>query len=300
MKLVQTTALCVIAVSQLACQQGSAGVFPAVPGISSPSRPAIEPVTTVGSRDPGDWGAEPAGALLLATGDLQLTDAQQSTIVSLERRIEVSDRDRGEAFIALHAELAAEVRAGVVDSVRVQAAARAAADGLDAFIATEAVVIDELHAALGPSQRKTVVATVRAEPSGRAEMQAGGGPGLEPTATERAKEYLDRLTRDLQLDEAQQIEVSDVLAAQPSPPPFYEQERDRRRDALLILFERGTFDAKTAVPVPASWASDIVKAGMAHETALVSALLPLLKPDQRDRLAVHIESRGSHTDRGDE
>jgi hypothetical protein len=269
------------------CNGGAEG---ATPGATAPS--AVATTTDAAPQgERGEHGADPTNALLQATDGLQLTDAQKATIHSLEEQLEANEKDTGAAFKALRSDLAAQVRAGAIDQAKVQADEGAAATALQAHIAKEADTINGLHAALDPSQRKAAVAAVRARQSGRAEAQ----PGARNAASSEdiAKRRLAHLTRELGLDDAQQQQqVASLLAAQPAPKEPRMEERQHRMDVLLTAFEADTFDAKTAVPAPAVSPADTIREGTDREVAFLSKLLPILKPDQRDKLATSMETRG--------
>lgn len=62
--------------------------------------------------------------------------------------------------------------------------------------------------------------------------------------------------------------------------------------ALLTAFESDTFDAETAVPAPSVSPADAIREGIDQQIAFFSRLLPLLRPDQRAKLASSLENRG--------
>ena len=62
---------------------------------------------------------------------------------------------------------------------------------------------------------------------------------------------------------------------------------------MLTLFEELAFEASAASPDASSAAGDAVTAAVEPEAIFLSAVLPFLKPDQRERLAVDIELRGT-------
>jgi len=263
----------------------------ASPGATTPAA-ATTPASMQPRGESGEHGADPTNALLRATDGLTLTDAQKATIHSLEEQLEANEKDTGTAFQALRSDLAAQVRAGAIDTAKVQAEEGAVGSALRAHIAKEGDTINGLHAALDPSQRKAAVAAVRARHSGRAEVQPGAGAAPAPSAEDLAKRRLDHVTRELGLDATQQQQVATLLAAQPAPREPQKEERQRRMDALLTAFESDTFDAKTAVPAPSSSPEDMTRAGTDREVGFLSKLLPLLRADQRAKLASSMEHRG--------
>ena len=103
-----------------------------------------------------------------------------------------------------------------------------------------------------------------------------------------AKRKLDRMTSDLALDADQRQQVAKWLSEQSgSMRPMYE-ERRKRRDALFSAFESSTFNA-TALAPPNLGAE--VRTHIDQHVAFLSKLLPILRPDQREKLASMIETR---------
>ena len=119
-------------------------------------------------------------------------------------------------------------------------------------------------------------------PEEQARMGRGGGP------QDMAKRKLDRMTSDLGLDAAQQQQVAKWLSEQSgSMRPMYE-ERRKRRDALFNAFESSTFNA-TALAPPNLGAE--MRTHLDQHVAFLSKLVPILRTDQREKLASMIETR---------
>jgi hypothetical protein len=129
-----------------------------------------------------------------------------------------------------------------------------------------------------------IATAVRAEQPGRAEEQARSE--LEEGTTAR----LDRLTRDLALDADQQRRVAALLAAQPAAERAFHAGARQRFDAALNAFPTETFDARITVQTTASPLA-MVREHVRRKVAFLAELLPMLRPDQRDKLASTIEMR---------
>jgi len=153
----------------LACSHGGDGASPGPTTATAATAAAPRPSVSAEARmQRGEHGADPTNALLQATTELKLTDAQKSTIHALEEQLESNEKDTGAAFEALRADLAAQVRAGTMDKAKVQADESAALSALQAHIAKEADTLNGLHAALDSSQRKAAAAPcARGPPVGR-------------------------------------------------------------------------------------------------------------------------------------
>jgi hypothetical protein len=227
-----------------------------------------------------------ATALLRATDQQSLNDTEKATVRSLKQQLQESRQSLDAAFRAMRADLAAQVRAGAIDPARVHADEELAANALEAHQKLEFFVLNGLHALLNPGKRVAAATTVRSGAPGRAEAQA------QPEPAEGTAARLDRMTRELRLDTDQQQQVASLLAAQPGPMPARHDAYRERFDALLNAFPTETFDAKAAVqtmPSPTAALREHVE----RKVGFLSALLPILRPDQRQTLASMIEQRGA-------
>jgi Spy/CpxP family protein refolding chaperone len=269
----------------LACNHGENA---APPGATN-SPVATGAIANEAHREKGEQRTDPTNALLRATADLKLTDAQKATIHALEEQLEANERDTGAAFKAQRVGLAALVRAGSIDQAKEQADESAAIAALRAHIAKEADILSGLHAALDSSQRKAAVAAARASNAGRAEVQPHPG-APEQSEEHRAEKRLDRLTRELGLDATQRQQVAPLLVTEASPKRRPNDERQHRMDTLLTAFESDTFDARTAGPAPSSSFADRIRERVEGQVALLAKLLPILRAEQREKLASRIET----------
>jgi Spy/CpxP family protein refolding chaperone len=232
-----------------------------------------------------------AAALLRATDQLALTGPQSAMMHTLERQLRASRQSVHDAFRTMRDDLAAQVRTGVIDPATVQADESLVANALGAHQAREIDALNALHGLLGPEERAAVANAVRLEQPGRAEEQARPRPEEEGTTAR-----LERLTRDLALDAEQQQRVAALLSAQPTPGPTYRAEYRERFDAVLNAFPTDTFDAMTTVQGAAASSAAMVRGHIEGKVAFLSQLLPILRPDQRDKLASSIELHDSATD----
>ncbi|HEY3821915.1 MAG TPA: Spy/CpxP family protein refolding chaperone [Polyangiaceae bacterium] len=270
----------------IACTHGGAAP-PATAENPAPPPPPRSAMTQTPTPGParGPMMADPARELLNAAEGLQLSDTQRATVRTLQAQLDANARNTHGAFQGLHAELAAEVRAGTVGGVALQPQESQMAEAVRAHIDREADAENALYAVLDPSQRAAVVAAVRATQPGRTEAQ--GPSGALPSEMTREKK-LARLTDELRLDPTQQQQVSALLAPEPSMATAL-QDRQRRFDELLAGFTTATFDARAMVPEAQSRA-DMVRVGVQREVAFLNELLPVLRPDQRELLARHLET----------
>jgi hypothetical protein len=224
----------------------------------------------------------PVHALFAAASTLSLPSSQASAVESIQDEIRGDRKQVRDAFGQLHQDLAAQVRAGAIDSTKLQGDATAAVGALDAHYNKETSALNQLHAALDPSQRLAAAETARTQLAEAAAARA--------TVDERAWR-LERLTSELGLDAAQQQQVSTQLAAQLPASSTERALRQSMAQQLLSAFEADTFDAVTALPA-ATWSpGSTVRAEIERRASFLSQLLPILRPDQRDLLATQLENR---------
>ena len=127
---------------------------------------------------------------------------------------------------------------------------------------------------------------------------AGGWPRWTGArAAGPASASFDRLTRGLDLDADQQKKVDAIIAKEDAakagrPDPA---EMKKNVEAMLAAFEKDTFDAKKLDTFDVKKA----RAPMEQEAKLLAQLVPLLKPEQREKLAAKMEKGPSpHGGRG--
>jgi hypothetical protein len=246
-------------------------------------------VSTTGAQGRAAPGAEQgkhhpdaAPALLGAAERLPLSRTESATVRMLRQQLHESWQSVDAAFRVVRDHLATQVRLGVLNPAQLQADEDVAARALAAHQSQSIFALNSLHALLSPEQRVWVAAAVRTEQPGLAEAQAR--PGGEEGMTEK----LNRLTRDLALDPAQQQQVAALVAAQPAAGPEHLGAR-QRFDAMLSSFPTVTFDARATAPKTELLAA-MVHEHLQHRLEFFKDLLPILRPDQRARLAATIAS----------
>lgn len=255
----------------------------------------------------GDHGG-PGAMLFQAARTLDLKDEQKAKIDAAEKEAhagagEASRDAMKDAAKDVHAEIVAGIKAGKIDNAKLEPKYAAVDKVAAAAHAKEAEALTALHGALDATQRKAVTASVRAKHAAREEkmedkkeertfhkdehakdrIDAGGDAGALLFAQRRG---IDRLTRGLDLD-AEQTKKIDAIAAKDDgksgrPDPV---ETKKRLETLLVAFEKDTFDAKKVDAFDAKKA----RGPMEQETKLLTQVLPILKPEQREKLAARME-----------
>jgi Spy/CpxP family protein refolding chaperone len=220
------------------------------------------------------------GMLLRGTRDLTLSDAQSDALGKLDDELHSDDATRGSELKALDTDVIAGIRAGKVDLTKVQTDYTAIDAAMQARLAKEATAVNGLYALLDPGQRKQLADGLRAKQAEREQsaksLPDAGGPDV------MMKLRVARLTSDLSLDDAQQKQVS-ALVAKLEPPGAAQSRKDaakQRVDELLTAFAADGFDANKVPPPGKS-----LHEGMERDVTFTAQLVTILRPDQREKLA---------------
>jgi Spy/CpxP family protein refolding chaperone len=218
--------------------------------------------------------------------EADLTDDEKTALDKLEEPIRNDPGPHHDAA-AFHADLVASTKAGRIENSKLQADEAAFNKGAVAREAEQATALSGLHDALTPEQRKAVVDALRA-------MQAAHEhpPSTNPSAaTDAATRRLERMRVQLNLDADQQKEVGFILARGDAPTPAAVQARfdagKKQMEAILTAFEKDTFDAKKLdlTSSPGRKPSEPLE----RQVKYIGQLLPILRPEQRDRFATMME-----------
>jgi Spy/CpxP family protein refolding chaperone len=239
----------------------------------------------------------PGAMLFQAARTLELKDEQKAKLDTAEKSAHEGTNDASREAMKtaakdLHSDLIAGIKAGKIDAAKLEPRYAAIEKAAAAARDKEAEALNVLHATLDATQRKAAVANVRAKQATREEKtahhddKADGGADAGGRAHGGAKRSLDRLTRGLDLDAEQQKKV-DALAAKDDGKSGRPDVAEMKKsvDALLTAFEKDTFDAKKVDTFDAKKA----RAPMEQETKLLAQLVPILKPEQREKLATRMD-----------
>jgi Spy/CpxP family protein refolding chaperone len=235
-----------------------------------------------------------ASGLFRAAHDLDLRDGQKDTFDAIEVSLKADDEGVRTAMKAFRADLVAGVGVGKLDTAKLTADNVLVDKAIADHQAKEAEALDSLHTLLDATQRATLVASVRTRQAER-EARIGGwilAKESDGGAPDWAKKRVDTLTADLGLDAEQQKQSAAIVAKANDPPnaagmKVRWDDMKKRMDALLAAFAADPFDAKTAdlTILPGKTAHD----PMDHMATFFSKLLPILHPDQRDKLATELD-----------
>lgn len=262
---------------------------PAAPSAEAQPPPAERPAARMQHRDATE-------IVLKSAEPMQLTDAQRATLHTLEENLQTSGQAIASAFQVLRTDLADQVRSGAIDAGKVQSDEAAVTSAIQAHVNREIDGLDALHTMLDPTERGDLVTLARSQESG-----PGAGMPHGAKSVEGASQRLDRLTQELDLDQDQRARVSAMIASEPAPSLPPGTDGRQRLGAILDAFSSDSFDARPILEPTASTVPGVVREHVQRKTAFLMQLVPILRPDQRERLASDIQTgRGAHgPDEGD-
>ena len=290
------------------------------PLASAPPATSASSAHEDGDKRGGHGG--PGAMLFQAARALDLKPEQKAKVEAAEKSAHGGDGGAGpgdamkDAAKGLHADLIAGIKAGKIDTAKLEPHYAAIEKVSAGMHQKEADALTALHGALDATQRKAVTASVRARAEKRDDkredmkdrkdehiknvVEAGGPDGGHAGGGHAGgvKRSVDRLTRGLELDADQQKKVDAISAKEDTAPKFGRfdpEELKKSMEAMLVAFEKDTFDAKKLEMFDTKKA----RAPMEQETKLLVQLLPILKPEQREKLAARMEKGPSpHGRRG--
>jgi len=312
----------------------SAAALGSAPPVASGSASGSASAAASAGRDRrrGPRGGGPSGMLFHASTSLaDLKDEQKAKIEAAEKQAQSgADPASREAMRTaakdLHTDLVAGVKAGKVEAAKLEPRYAAIEKIMKVQHDKEGEALNALHAALDPAQRKAAVADVRAKQAAREERMAkhdkdgkddkkdgdkakdgkddkkdgagdgsGSGGGGGAGKHRGGKSRVERLTHDLELDAEQQKKVAALAPKEDAKKAGEREAAKKKMEALLTAFEKDTFDAKKIE----AFDTKVVRAPMEEEAKLLGQILPILKPEQREKLASKMEKGPSpHGRRG--
>jgi hypothetical protein len=229
-----------------------------------------------------------AGLLLRSALELDgVTDAQKDAIAKLAAPLDTDDV-RG-AYQSFRGDLLAGIKAGAIDKTKAQADDAAVDKAVAAQQQKQADAINGLHAALDGATRKALTAALRAKQVAHEERPPVGLP--DAGAADWQKRRVDRLTRELGLDDGQQKQVTALVAKSElvTPTMMWARREDlrKRTDAMFTGFEQDTFDAKKfdLTMTPGKKPHEALD----RQVSFYGGLLGVLKPEQTAKLGARMD-----------
>jgi Spy/CpxP family protein refolding chaperone len=233
--------------------------------------------------------AGPAWNLFSEARKLELKDEQKTKLDELEKPLHealMADRNK-DSMKEVHDILVEGVKAGKIDAAKLKAQYAEMDKADKTRKEAEATALNGLHEALDATQRKAVADAIKKKHEERAakmKEREAKAPDVKAFTTRR----MEKLTKDLGLDEAQQKKAEPIVAKQmpgkAAGMGARGEEMQKKMDALVAAFEKDKFDA-SKIDLGGTMAKTMLEAKVAYLTAL----LGVIKPEQRDKLAATLD-----------
>jgi hypothetical protein len=268
------------------CGSGTAGksdasdrVFPdVVAPADGPTARTIRPMRRAGF----------IGLLLRSGHEAGLTPEQKGSIADIQKKL--LDEEPPLSLAEFQADLVAGIRAGKLDADALEADYAAIDKVLLARQDKQAEAIGALHEALDAVGRGAVLTVARARLEAmfraRPDLLDAGVPeaGAQPAWV---KHRIHRVRAELGLDDAEEAKVAPLVLKAGVSPAAAEATRDivrKHAEELLDAFEKDALDP-TKLDLSTTGGKASPHAALERETKLVGLLLPLITPEQREKLA---------------
>lgn len=209
-----------------------------------------------------------------------LDEAQKTKLAEIEKGFE--DPAPPAEMKAYHDELVTQVKAGKIETAKLDPLKAAAEKAMITHRDKELDALNGLHALLKAPQRTALVAALKAKEGKGPMMGPKGGPGGK--MGHDPKEKVAHMTKELGLDDAQAKKVEAILPKEDAKAHDPEAWK-KKMEAVNTAFEKEGFDAKKQELFTGKGP------GAAHggmDSAFLDKLLPILKPEQREKLAANM------------
>lgn len=239
-------------------------------------------------REPRPQG--PAAPLFTSVRAVELKDDQKEKVTAAEKTA-AGDQEQAQqdaikdAAKNLYTELAAQVKAGKIDAAKVTPLYAPIEATTKPRLEAEAEGLNQLHAALTPEQRKALTADLRKKDAQREEHLTPPGDGGAKMISRSDVHHIERLGKELELDDEQKGKVGAFALKDDGKEAPAAAKRKKANEALYEAFEKDTFDAKKLE----LFAPKSLTEAFDDETKFIAKLVPVLKQEQRDKLAARVE-----------
>lgn len=234
-----------------------------------------------------------AGTLLAAAGELDLAAEKKKTVEALSEELGDPKPADADARKRLDEAMSAGVKAGKVELAKLEPSLGELDQVAAARKGAEVKALDALHKALDATERKALVEAVRKRTADRA-ARFGNPPDADDRAKdpERTRRRLERLARELGLDDEQRKKAEPIVEKHDigrDGMGAAREDMQKRMDALLVAFDKDVFSAaKLDFGADAKRYRESTK----KKVEYLNALLGVIKPEQRDKLAATVEDAG--------
>jgi Spy/CpxP family protein refolding chaperone len=220
---------------------------------------------------------------------LGIAPDQQVAVDKIRKELYANMRPLREANGSLLRVLGDGVATGTIDKTKVDAAVDKASAASATVPAATADTLNALHAALRPEQRAALVDKVDAQWTVWKDTNAGD----ETTDDSKPHSRLAHLTKEIGLTSAQVDKVrANLDRKNETKKPFAAAAADAYIEAFDTAFVEDTFDAKK-LPASATDNTHVVAWGAERMARFYEALVPVLTPAQRTKIADELHQRAA-------
>jgi hypothetical protein len=233
--------------------------------------------------------------LLRTTHELSLSDDAKASVSKIEASLLAeSSASMSGALAGFQADLASGIRAGKIDAAKLTGDYAIIDRAAAAQQAREAEALASLHGVLTGAERQSVASSVRSRRAMRDRLQPPAS--VDAGGSDWTKFRVEHLARELGLDvdAGQDKRLAAIIAAEakrdpqgPGASDGHREEAKKRVEVVLAAFEADAFDAG-GLPLAPPW----LKApheGAERTATLDASLMPILTPEQREKLALRVQ-----------
>jgi Spy/CpxP family protein refolding chaperone len=223
----------------------------------------------------------------MAIDTLNLDPAKKAQVEKIQSDLHAKMGPARDAERDLLGTIADGVAAGKIDTAKVDAAIAKVGTASGAIHAATGDAMTQLHDALSPLERQTLVDKVNAHWQVWHKVNSD-----EKAASKEKGTHLSKLTELLNLTPDQVDKITTALAADPPVKPDSDPKPvDAYVQAFGAAFTADKFDPKSLAAPATAASGHIARGGGARMARFYEAVTPVLTPDQRTALAAHLRDR---------
>ena len=223
----------------------------------------------------------------MAIDTLGLDPAKKAPIEKIQSDLHTKMAPARDAERDLLSTLADGIAAGKIDTAKVDAAVAKVATASAAIHTATLDAMTQLHDALAPAERAALVDKVKAHADVWRKVNVD-----EKAGSSEKGGHVAKLTALLGLTPDQVGKITTALSADvPVTPQTDPKAVDAHIQAFATAFVADKFDPKSLATTATAAAGHTARHGGARLARFYEAITPVLTPDQRTKLAVHLRER---------
>jgi Spy/CpxP family protein refolding chaperone len=223
----------------------------------------------------------------MAIDTLGLDATKKAAVEKIQKDLHAKMAPARDAEHDLLSTIADGAAAGKIDTAKVDAAVAKVGTASAGIHAAVGDALTQLHDALSPVERQTLVDKVQAHWEVWHKVNVEDKAGSKDKGT-----HLEHLTKALALTPDQVDKISKALAADvPAKPDNDPKAAEDHIKAFETAFVADKFDPKALATPATAAAGHMARHGGARIARFYEAVVPVLTPEQRTKLAAHLKER---------